>query len=224
MQNNKRKAVGIMLLAVLCCIVMAVVEMVIEPSYAVKSVCKVVCFFCVPLVYLKLRGETVFSKNFVLDQKSIGKLLLLGAAIYAVVMAGYFVTGGAFDYAALVGSLSADQNVSASNFLPIALYISFGNSLLEEFMFRMVAYLKLSEYMSKTVVGIFSAVLFAVYHIGMIGSSFPLPLLLAALVGLAVGGWIFSFVDEKSRNIYPSWMIHMFADFALMTIWYLHIR
>ena len=57
----------------------------------------------------------------------------------------------------------------------------------------------------------------------MIGASFPLPLLLLALIGLAAGGCIFNYVDEKSGTIYPSWVIHMFADLAIMTIWYLHI-
>jgi len=65
--------------------------------------------------------------------------------------------------------------------------------------------------------------MFALYHVAMIGGSFPLPLLLLALVGLAIGGGIFDYVDDKSRNIYNSWIIHMFADFAIMTIWYIHI-
>ena len=50
----------------------------------------------------------------------------------------------------------------------------------------------------------------------------PLMLLLA-LIGLAIGGLLFDYVDSKNENIYHSWVIHMFADFAIMTIWYLYI-
>lgn len=57
----------------------------------------------------------------------------------------------------------------------------------------------------------------------MLGTSFPPVLLLLALVGLAIGGLIFDYVDDRSGTIYNSWIIHMFADFAIMTIWYLHL-
>lgn len=70
---------------------------------------------------------------------------------------------------------------------------------------------------------IFSSGMFAVYHIAMIGMSFPPLMLLLALIGLAIGGLLFDYVDSKNENIYHSWVIHMFADFAIMTIWYLYI-
>ena len=133
------------------------------------------------------------------------------------------MTKGIFNYSYLVDSLSKDQNVSPKSFIWVALYISFCNSLLEEFLFRFVAFIKLSEYTAKKTAYIFSSLMFAIYHIAMLGSSFPFPLLMLTLMGLAVGGAIFDYVDDKSRNIYNSWIIHMFADFAIMTIWYIHI-
>ena len=48
-------------------------------------------------------------------------------------------------------------------------------------------------------------------------------MLLLALIGLAIGGLLFDYVDSKNENIYHSWVIHMFADFAIMTIWDLYI-
>ena len=138
-------------------------------------------------------------------------------------MVAYFLTKGVFDYTTLVNSLSADQNVSPESFLWIAAYISFGNSLLEEFVFRFFSFLALSECVSKKVAYIFSFSIFAIYHVAMIGSAFPIPLIILSLIGLAVGGMIFNYVDDKNRNIYNSWIIHMFADFAIMTIWYIHI-
>ena len=138
-------------------------------------------------------------------------------------MLAYLLTKGLFSYSALVNSLSSDQNVAQNSFIWVALYISFCNSLLEEFLFRFVAFIKLSEYTTKNIAYIFSSCLFALYHVAMIGASFPFPLLLLALVGLAIGGAIFNYVDDKSKSIYNSWIIHMFADFAIMTIWYIHI-
>ena len=57
----------------------------------------------------------------------------------------------------------------------------------------------------------------------MLKTSFPPLLLVLAVAGLAIGGLIFDYVDDKSGSLYNSWVVHMFADFAIMTIWYLHI-
>ena len=223
MNISFRKSLGLISLIIISCIVMAIIEVIIEPAYFVKSVLKIVFFLFSPLVFMKLQKQRVFADTFSLNKKRILKLLELGLIIYVIIMAAFFITKRIFNYSSLVNSLSADQKVSQNSFILIALYISFCNSLLEEFLFRFVAFIKLSEYTTKNIAYIFSSCMFALYHIAMIGSSFPVPLLLLALVGLAVGGGIFNYVDHKSRNIYNSWIIHMFADFAIMTIWYIHI-
>ena len=221
---EKRKEKFVMIVSVIiCCIIMALVETIIEPAYFVKSAAKVVVFLSVPLISMKLLKIKVLDNNMSLSKKGIIKLLLLGAFIYAVIIGVYFLTSDIFDYSSLVNSLSADQKVDSGGFIPVALYISFCNSFLEEFLFRFVSFIKLSEYLSKKIAYIFSSVAFAVYHIAMIGPSFPLPLLILALFGLAVGGFIFDLVDDKNKNIYNSWIIHMFADFAIMTVWFIHI-
>lgn len=223
MNKRRKNSAGLIIAVIICCVVMAIIETVIEPTYFVKSALKVLFFLIVPIAFMKLKKEKVFTDSFSLNKKSIFKLLVLGAAVYLVIMAAFYLTKGVFDYSALVQSLSKDQNVSQSSFIPVALYISFGNSLLEEFLFRFVAFTKLSEYTTKKAAYIFSSCAFALYHVAMIGASFPLPLLLLAVVGLAIGGGIFNYVDDKGGNIYNSWIIHMFADFAIMTIWYIHI-
>ena len=222
MKKSKEK-IGIIAVVIICCVVMALVETIIEPAYFVKSAVKVIVFLLLPLVSMKLLDIKVFDNNFVLNKKDMIKLLFLGFLIYAVIIGVFFLTRDIFDYTSLVESLSADQKVNSSSFIPIALYISFCNSFLEEFLFRFISFIKLSEYISKNIAYIFSSVMFAVYHIAMIGSSFPLPLLILSLFGLAIGGFVFDLVDAKSKNIYNSWIIHMFADLAIMTIWYIHI-
>lgn len=223
MDKNKKKTYGIIILIIICCIIMALIETVIEPAYIVKSAIKIMVFFFFPFIYAKAINIKLFDNSFVLDKKNIMKLLLLGSVIYAVIIGAYSVTKNIFDYSSLIDSLSSDQKVDGNSFIGVALYISFGNSFLEEFLFRLVSFIKLFECTDRKIAYIFSSVIFAVYHIAMIGSSFPLPLLLLALIGLTIGGCIFDYVDEKNENIYNSWIIHMFADFAIMTIWYVHI-
>ncbi len=223
MNKNCKKSLWLIIMVIICCIAMAVIEVLIEPAYFVKSALKILFFLFIPIVFLKFQKEKVFADSFGLNKKSVVRLSALGIIIYAIIMLAYLLTKGIFSYPALVNSLSADQNVAQNSFIWVALYISFCNSLLEEFLFRFVAFIKLSEYTTKNIAYIFSSCLFALYHVAMIGTSFPFPLLILALVGLAIGGAIFNYVDDKSKNIYNSWIIHMFADFAIMTIWYIHI-
>ena len=223
MKTSGKEKIGIIVSVIICCIIMALAETVIEPAYIIKSAMKAAVFLLLPLITLKILKIKVFEGNFALNKKDIIKLLALGLLIYGAIIGVFFLTRNVFDYSALVDSQMADQKITGGSFIWIALYISFGNSFLEEFLFRFIAFIKLSEHISKKFAYIFSSVMFAVYHIAMIGASFPLPLLLLALFALTVGGFIFDLVDSKNGNIYYSWFIHMFADFAIMTIWYVHI-
>ncbi len=223
MNISKDKTFGMISLVTLSCIFMAIIETIIEPAYVVKSAMKVLLFLFVQAVFLKLNKERVFDNFLMPNKKIVIKLFALGTAIYVIIMGAYILTKNFFDYSSLVNSLSTDQKVTANKFIWVASYISFGNSFLEEFLFRFFAFIILSKYTTKTTAYIFSSVIFAVYHIAIIGPSFPLPLLLLSLIGLTVGGSIFNYVDSRNKNIYNSWIIHMFADFAIMTIWYIHI-
>lgn len=217
----KKRAVPIMILVAVGCIAMAVTETVIQPPYAVKSAVKVFIFLVLPLIFLKLTGETGIKKYFIPNKKGFIRSLAMGAAVYGAVMLAFILTRNVFDYSAITDSLSADQGVESRNFIWVASYICFGNSLLEEFMFRVVAFLRLSEYLPAKWTYLFSSVTFAVYHIAMLAGSFPLPMMILSLVGLTAGGLIFDYFDSKNNDVYNSWLIHIFADVAIMNIWYI---
>ena len=191
---DKGKAIGIVVLSVVCCAVMALVETVVEPAYFVKSAIKAAVFLIIPLIFMKISGIKAFGGLSLPNKKAVFGLLLLGAGVYAAVMGAYLLTKARVDY-----------------------------SFLEEFLFRNFAFIKLSEHISKKLAYAFSSIAFAVYHIAMIGAAFPPPLALLCVLGLALGGLLFDYVDDRSKSIYRSWVIHMFADIAIMTIWYINI-
>lgn len=223
MNKAKSRAAGLIIVTVVCCVVSAVAELLIEPPYLIKSAMKIAVFLGVPLIYSKIAGIRLFENFRNVEKKDIAKLLALGAAVYLVIFGVYIATRNVFDYAELVRSQAEDQKVGGASFIPVALYISFGNSFLEEFLFRLVAFLKLSEHLNRKAAYIFSSAMFAAYHVAIIGATFPPALLAAALAALAVGGFIFDLVDAKRGNIYNSWIVHLFADFAIMTVWYLNM-
>jgi membrane protease YdiL (CAAX protease family) len=100
----------------------------------------------------------------------------------------------------------------------VALYISFANSLLEEFFFRGFSFVCLKKSVPRGFAYLFSALMFALYHSGMTTGWFNFGIFALTLVDLMIAGIIFDFLNEKSGNIYTSWVVHMFANFGINTV------
>lgn len=203
-----------------CAIIMSFVDGVIQPGYAIKSAAKVLLFLIVPLTYFLLHREEMgqFRTLFLPRGRDLLIALGLGALVYGFLMAGYFGLSLLIDISDMVLQLTADGGVSADNFVLVSLYISFVNSFLEEFLFRGFAFITLKKLSSRRFAYVFSALAFAFYHFGMIAGSVNLPIWIAAMAGLFIAGVVLDFLNEKSGNIYVSWLVHMFANFAINTI------
>ncbi|MBQ3512359.1 MAG: CPBP family intramembrane metalloprotease [Lachnospiraceae bacterium] len=197
---------------------MGIVDAVIQPGYAIKSAIKIIMFLLIPIVYGLFLKEFNIKNLMKPDKKGLCIAICLGFVIYGVVLGAYWIFKDVFDFSALTGSLNETTGVNKSNFIWVAIYISFVNSLLEEFFFRGFSFITLKKLTSRRFAYVFSSMVFALYHIAMMIGWFGLPVILISLVGLFIGGMIFNRFDEKSENIYLSWLIHMFANFATNTI------
>ena len=212
------KKLHIPILVIIACIVMGIVDAVIQPGYAIKSAIKIIMFLLIPIVYGLFLKEFNIKNLMKPDKKGLCIALCLGFVIYGVVLGAYWIFKDVFDFSALTGSLNETTGVNKSNFICVAIYISFVNSLLEEFFFRGFSFITLKKLTSRRFAYVFSSMVFALYHIAMMIGWFGLPVILISLVGLFIGGMIFNRFDEKRENIYLSWLIHMFANFATNTI------
>lgn len=215
MKSQKYIIIAITAFACLC---MGLVDAVIQPGYLIKSAIKIVLFLLLPIIYSLIDKNCDLKRLFKPNKKGFLLALGLGGAVYAVVLGAFLLFKDVFDFSSLTSSLTESTGVNKTNFIFVALYISFANSLLEEFFFRGFAFLTLKDYSNRTVAYIISAALFAAYHIAMMIGWFGLPVILLSLLGLFAGGIIFNFFNEKYNNIYLSWLIHMFSNFATNTI------
>lgn len=197
---------------------MAVVDGIIQPHYAVKSAVKVALFLILPFGYSFINKELSLKSLFMANKKGIGIALLLCIPVYIVILGGYLLLKDVFDFSAVTSSLTGNIGVSKENFPIVALYISFVNSLLEEFFFRGFAFLTLRKAVSEKTAYIFSSAVFALYHIAIMTGWFSSGVFAITLSGLFIGGLIFNLLNSKSGNIYTSWFVHMFANFAINTI------
>ena len=212
------KKIYIPILVIFACVIMGLIDAVIQPGYVAKSAVKLVLFLLIPALYILFAKDRNVFKMFKADKKGILFAFLLGGIIYAVILGAYFLFRNIFDFSALTKSLGETTGVNGSNFIWVAIYISFVNSLLEEFFFRGFAFLRLKTILSKRFAYIFSSLAFALYHIAMMIGWFGIPVILISLAGLFAGGMIFNRFDDDKNSIYLSWLVHMFANFSINTI------
>jgi len=186
-------------------------------TFAWKIIVKAFLLLIIPWLLLKRRGISpipFFSKSKT-DVKRFWISIGLGFAIFALILAIYIILINTIDTTSILGTLESTLGVSAANFWLVAIYILIGNSLAEEFFFR--GYLVLAEKKSK-LVEVFSALLFAIYHVTILIGWFSWSIFVLVFFGLFVGGLLFSWVNRKGKSIYNGWIMHMGADLSIVLI------
>jgi len=211
---------SVMLSVVLFSVAITLIDAFVHPNYFVKIPIKIMFFLALPMLFFVKNKDALgdFKKLFVFKKEGIVRALLLGIGVYAVIVGGYFLTRNIIDFSNVTSGLTGGMGITAKNFIYVSLYISLMNSFLEEFYFRGFGFITLKKYTTRKVSYIFSSTLFAVYHVGMLVGMFSFWALLLLLMGLIIGGCIFNFLNELNDSIYPSWFVHMFANFAINTV------
>ncbi len=215
---NKRKSIIIISIVLVCCLIMGIIDAVVKPQYMMKSIIKIFLFLICPIVYSIYDKELNIKLLFKANKQGLIVAFLSGISIFIFILGGYFLIGSFFNLSNITLSLTKNIGVNKNNFLWIAIYISFINSLLEEFFFRGFSFFTLKDNTSRKFAYIFSSSVFAFYHIAMMIGWFDIVLFILLLSALFVGGLIFNYFNEKYENIYISWLIHMFANFAINSI------
>ena len=212
------RKIQIVSLVILPCIVMSVIDAVICPGYITKSAIKMVMFLLIPALYSILDRDVSLIKLLKPVKKGFWVSLCLGFLVYFIILGAYFVFKDIFDFSSLTKNLTKTTGVNKANFLYVAIYISFVNSFLDEFFFRVFSFIALKQFATRRFAYIFSSLMFSIYHIAMMIGWFDIFVILISLAGLFMGGMIFNRFDEKGENIFLSWLMHMFANFATNTI------
>ena len=211
----KKNSIIIIVIVVVCCLIMALIDAVVQPQYMIKSLIKIFLFLICPIIFSLYNKKLDLKSLFKVNKQGFTVAIISGFSIFVVILGAYFTIGNFFDLSNITSLLTENTGVNKDNFLWVAIYISFINSLLEEFFFRGFSFLTLKKYSTRKFAYIFSSLAFALYHVAMMIGWFDIVLFTLALSALFVGGLIFNYFNEKYENIYISWLIHMFANFAI---------
>lgn len=215
---NKRY---IIITSLVACIFMYAVEQFIGVNYLVQTIIKILIFTIIPYIYIKNIKKEKISTSLNLNNTKINNLklgILLGIISFSIIMIAYYFLKSAIDFETIISELQEKLKVSPANFIMVGLYITLGNSFLEEYFFRGFIFLNLYELGHKKTAYLYSSMLFSLYHIGIFKSWFSIELTILALVGLICAGLLFNIIDTKSQNFINSFIVHIFADSAIILI------
>ncbi len=217
--NKSKSTKGILGTSIICIILMYVLDGMIMTGYFQKSAVKMVMFLLIPIIYTLYDKNIKARDNFkIKSKKDLLYSLMLGIGVYILILAAYFVLKEFIDLSNIMTILNENVSVNKDNFLWVALYISFVNSLLEEFFFRGFIFLNLRNMKGRKFAYMVSGFIFALYHIAIMGSWFSPPIFIIGMAGLFVGALIFNYLNEKSGHIYNSWIVHMMANLSINTV------
>ncbi len=189
-----------------------------KADYVFKAILKIILFLSIPIFYYRIDKNIHWRDIFIIKGESLKYSLMTGIVLYIIILLFYFGFGSFFDFSTITRILRKTIGANYLIFLVVSVYISLINSFIEELFFRGFAFINLKKYTSRRFALVFSSIAFAFYHITLIKGLFPLPLYLLSLSAIAVAGLLFNLFDDQTNSIYPSWIIHGFANLAINTI------
>ena len=213
MEKTKKNAIIVLLLSLTLCVCMGLVDAILSPPYAVKSAIKLVLFGAIPVLYLIFTKSMDPKKLFSLKKQHAGLILPLAFGIFAVIMIAFFALRNFIDFSSVTDSVTADAGVTRENFIFVALYIALINSFLEEFFFRGFCFFSLRP-LGTPFAYVVSALLFSAYHVAFMDGWLSPVIFALALLGMAIGGAIFAFLNHKTESVLPSYLVHMASNLA----------
>lgn len=203
------------------CLILYIVEQILMADYLTKTSFKILLFLLIPIIYMVQTKKEALNRNPSINIFKKGNLnlgLLFGTVSFAVIIAAYLLIGNSINISDIVNELQNKSKITPANFIFVGLYITFGNSLLEEFFFRGFIFLKLYGLNYKKTAYIYSSLLFGLYHIAIFKTWFSIWLIGLAMIGLVSIGFIFDWLDTRSNNFINSWIVHILADSAIIII------
>ncbi|OZU90189.1 hypothetical protein CIL03_03335 [Virgibacillus indicus] len=207
----------IIISTLIACAILAFIEHGLEINYVIKTAAKICLFFITIWIYIKIFKDFRFRDVLLIhkmEKKDWIRLAVLGLSSAGIVLIAYLALQPFFDAAVIKEDLTNRLGINATGFVFVGLYISLGNSFLEEYFFRGFIFYNLPKKLGY----IYSPVLFASYHIPMIMLWFSPVLILVCFIGLWIIGLVFHMVNEKNKTIWSSWIIHIFADIMIIAI------
>lgn len=223
MMRNK-KLMYIFFIAILTTFLLYISDQVLSLNYMTKAGMKLILFSVFPIIYFIQTGENVLKESLLNIRKNkvnIPRMKLsffLGIFVFCAIIGAYVILQQYIDNDQLIIEFEKKYKINRNNIIYYSLYITFINSLLEEFFFRGFLFLNIKRLGYRKTAYIISSIIFAIYHIANFQNWFLIGVFIIAIAGLFIGGCIFNFLDEEQETFLNSWFVHICADLGIVLI------
>ncbi|MDL4840855.1 CPBP family intramembrane glutamic endopeptidase [Aquibacillus rhizosphaerae] len=209
----------IILSASTACFVLYWLTQIADVNYLLQTIFKVAVFITIPMMYyVKVRKIDVRRLFEITLPKPTKIAWLFAISTFTIILIAYYSLGSFVDFDLIANELTEKSQITPDNFLFVGLYITFGNSFVEEFFFRGFIFKNLYHLNDKKTAYLFSSLLFSIYHISIFQTWFDIWLVLLCLISLFSVGLLFNWLNTKSNGFINSWLVHIFADAAIIII------
>lgn len=181
-----------------------------------------------PLLFLSRTGLRGLWK----PVEGLGRTVSMPKSIGMGVVSGVLVSALAFVLlywtpmgdVVRAGSGNVTEKLTAlgmkERYLALALFISFGNSAMEEYYWRWFLYGNLRHHVTTGKAHVLAAFGFTLHHIVVTLCFFPWPLALFFSFSVGVGGAMWSWMYQRHGTVIGAWVSHIIIDLAIMWVGY----
>ena len=216
---SKSNLTRIIIISITACLLMVLIELIMQPSYWVKSILKLGIFLFPIMIYQKISHQK--NEIFKFDKKYVKISIYIAIAVYLLIIVSYLLFQNYIDAEQIKNSLMGKEHINRSNFIYVAMYITRINSFIEEAFFRGFVFLNIKTLGFCKLGAIYSALLFSLYHIGIMSSWFSIYMFLLTLSALFGAGILLNWFAYKGKSFLSSWPIHIAANLGINTIGFL---
>ena len=214
--KKNRKVTLIIIVSVIVVSLLFYVEQVLAIPYIYKTIIKLPLFVLLPFIIKRFILNEKMS--FHMDKTSIKLVLLSSVFVFSVVGLAFLIARGFIDQTLIIEDFESRMKITKTMFAFAGVYTIVGNAFIEEYFFRGFIFQSLYKKGYHRLSYLLSAILFALYHIGIFMTWFTLPIMFIVLFGLFAGGIIFSYFVKRTGSVLASYVIHMSADLIIVII------
>lgn len=215
---KNKKIICVVVITIICVLLMSYVESIIKPTYLIKSIIKLTLFLGLIVLFSTLYNENIFKLININKNKISPKLIYFLLFVYIGIIVAYLLFQNYIDLQAIKDNLLNKENLNKDNYIYIFSYIIFINSFLEEIFFRGFIYQVFNKENYGFIGILYSSLLFALYHFGIMDSWFNILLIILIIVSLFVAGIFLEKIAIKYDNVLASYLVHASANLAINTI------
>lgn len=172
----------------------------------------------IPLYWYFRLEEKEFSWSPVKNKNDLWVGLGFGIGMSAAIGIAWLIFGEFIDQAALRELLEGNGLTNPLIYIGVTIYWIFGNSLLEEFVFRWFIFEKFEVNLGSKSALYLSAAAFTLHHSIAMLYMFPISLMILASIGVFIGGLLWSWLYLRYRSIWVVFLSHAIVDIMMFSI------